>query len=406
VRILVVTPTIPWPEVTGLRIRIANTIRALSSIGVVDVFAIGAEDSEVPTYGAVARLGGAARPEDSRHPISRLNQLTSRRLSIETRDYASLREAFLEWIRPPYDVTWFARAESFVALGKAVASPAVVDLDDLEDRRIATRLRATSRDAWLALQGNRGEHSGPRAWTSRLRAGTKLRRWRDLERSIADSVDAVTVCSELDRIRLGAPNAIVIPNGYAPPAEPVGHVRVGSPPTIVFPGLFGYAPNLDGAFYLVREVLPRLRALVPEVRVRLVGRYDDRMGELASLPGVTLTGQVPEMAPELALADIVAVPVRFGSGTRVKILEAFAHRIPVVSTGIGSEGLDAIDDEHLLVQDDPDEFATACARLLSDQELRQRLVDSAHELYWERYSLDAITPRIAELACRVAHHGP
>jgi glycosyltransferase involved in cell wall biosynthesis len=397
-----VTPTIPWPEVTGLRIRIANIIRALSSVGTVDVFGIGAEDPEVPTNGAVARLGGAARPEDSRDTIGRLHQLTSRRLSIQTRNYSSLREAFLEWRRPAYDVTWFARTESFVALGKLVGSPAVVDLDDLEDRSIATRLRATSRDERTRLQGNAGDSGGPRAWASRLRAGTRLRRWRDLQRSIADSVDAVTVCSELDRVRLGAPNAVVIPNGYAPPAQPVGRIQVGSPPTIVFPGLFGYAPNLDGAFYLVREVLPRLRALVPDVRVRLVGRYDDRMDELASQPRVTLTGQVPEMAPELALADIVAVPIRFGSGTRVKILEAFAHRIPVVSTGFGAEGLDAINEEHLLVRDDADAFATACARLFSDQQLRRRLTDSAHELYWEQYRLDTITPRIVELAERVA----
>ena len=95
------------------------------------------------------------------------------------------------------------------------------------------------------------------------------------------------------------------------------------------------------------------------------------------------------MDPELARADLVVVPVRYGSGTRVKILEAFAHRIPVVSTTIGAEGLGAADGVHLLVADDPDAFADRCARLLTDGDLRERLVDAAEQLFEERYRLAA-----------------
>ena len=79
------------------------------------------------------------------------------------------------------------------------------------------------------------------------------------------------------------------------------------------------------------------------------------------------------------------VPLRYGSGTRVKILESFAHRIPVVSTTLGAEGLDVEDGVHLLLADDAEGLAAATVRLLGDSELRVRLADEAHRRYLDRY---------------------
>ncbi len=96
---------------------------------------------------------------------------------------------------------------------------------------------------------------------------------------------------------------------------------------------------------------------------------------------MTVVGRVPDMATELARADVVVVPVRFGSGTRLKILEAFAHRVPVVSTTIGAEGLGVEDRTHLLIADRPEEFADAIYRLRSSPTLHRRIVDAAEEFY-------------------------
>ena len=106
-------------------------------------------------------------------------------------------------------------------------------------------------------------------------------------------------------------------------------------------------------------------------------------------PAVTVVGTVPAMEPELARADVAVVPIRYGSGTRLKILESFAHRVPVVSTTIGAEGLEVVDGVHLLLADDPDAFAAACQRLLTEPDLRKRLVDAAEELYRERFERSA-----------------
>ena len=83
-------------------------------------------------------------------------------------------------------------------------------------------------------------------------------------------------------------------------------------------------------------------------------------------PGVlTVVGEVASMEGELARASVAVVPVRYGGGTRVKILESFAHRVPVVSTSLGAEGLDVEDGVHLLIADDPEQFAAAVVRLLA-----------------------------------------
>ena len=91
------------------------------------------------------------------------------------------------------------------------------------------------------------------------------------------------------------------------------------------------------------------------------------------------------METELARASVGVVPLRYGSGTRVKILESFAHRVPVVSTTLGAEGLEVEDGRHLLVADDADAFAAATVRLLRDPALRVRLTEAAEALYLDRY---------------------
>ena len=117
---------------------------------------------------------------------------------------------------------------------------------------------------------------------------------------------------------------------------------------------------------MVRCILPEIRDRVPTTELRLVGRPGPDTSDLARAPGVVATGTVDDLAAELTRADVAVVPVRFGSGTRIKILEAFAHRIPVVSTTIGAEGLDVTNGRELLIADDPARSptrASSCSRI-------------------------------------------
>lgn len=183
------------------------------------------------------------------------------------------------------------------------------------------------------------------------------------------------------------PLTTVVPNGvdvkrfaFRPRCEP------GRPPIVTFIGMLTYAPNADAAAYLVNEIGPPLRELVPEVEIRIVGRYPTaEVMALGDQPGVTVIPDVPNSVPYFHESDVMAVPLRAGSGTRLKILEALAAGRPVVTTSMGCEGLDVASGEHLIMADDPHEFAHRTAELLRDPGSAAAMVQAGRHLVEERY---------------------
>jgi glycosyltransferase involved in cell wall biosynthesis len=377
----------PWPETSGSRVRVASTVRALGRLGHVDVFCISGERwlaAPHPGYDFVDRWRVVERPR-RRQDLGRLGWLLDVHSPRElgTLDYSQIRTDFHDWARTHYDAVWLAGGgEAFRAVGTLAGGPKIVSFDDLHDHKAASQLAIAN-----AVAGQPGQ-ARRRLDVQAVRLNQ--RRWRAYQRRISAAVDAVVVCSELDRQRLGVPNATVVPNIYRAPVHPAGKVRVGTPPTVSIIGQMHYAPNADGVTFFVREVLPELRSLVPGVQVRLIGEPDDAVRGLGEVPDVTVTGLVPDITEELARADLAAVPIRFGGGTRIKILEAFAHCIPVVSTTVGAEGLDATDGEHLLIADDAGSFARRCAELLTDERRREALTTAAHAHWQQRFTNEAL----------------
>ena len=373
----------PWPIVTGSLIRLSNVITALSRIGDVDLFCFvhshREDPCELPAGAPVVRATTVVCTERPFTPARRLGWLRSAQpIHFWVTDYQAPQEAFPDWVRAPYDLVWFSKANTYESLGRPDLGPTIVDLDDLEDQKARARL-----EVWRAEPPQRNP---VHARVSLLQGRLDARRWRGLQRSISRSAAGVAVCSRLDGTRLDVANASVVPNGYDDTISPVGRTGVAAPPTLLLAGVLFYPPNADGARWLVHQVLPHLRDLVPDVRIRLVGASWPPVQELDDPPSVTVVGRVPEMLPELQRADAIVVPVRFGSGTRVKILEAFAHRLPVVSTTLGAEGLEVEHDRHLLLADTPEDFAAACARVLTDPALRARLADAGQQLFRSRYT--------------------
>ncbi|MBS1816720.1 MAG: glycosyltransferase [Acidobacteria bacterium] len=223
-----------------------------------------------------------------------------------------------------------------------------------------------------------------------------------LTRTVCRRADLVLTCSDVDaaQLRALAPDARigVVANGIdARSFRGMGAVPDG-PPVVTFTGFLAYWPNADAATFLMAEILPLLRARVPEVRVRLVGRVPpESVVTLARQHGVELHADVPDMRPWFETTHVLVAPIRAGSGTRLKILEAFAARRPVVSTSIGCEGLDVRDGEHLLVADTAPAFADAVARLLSDRNHADRLAMQAHDLLLARYERSALADHLRAL---------
>ncbi len=181
----------------------------------------------------------------------------------------------------------------------------------------------------------------------------------------------------------------VAPNGvdieyFQPSPKPV------DPNSLVFTGLISYRPNTDAVLFFVHEVLPHIVKARPEAVFSIVGMGPpDEILRLAS-PNVKVTGEVPDVRPYIQNASIFVVPLRMGSGTRLKVLEGLAMGKPMVSTRLGCEGIEVRDGEHLLMEDDPQAFAQAVVRLMEDRELSARLGTAGRALVEQNYSWESI----------------
>lgn len=407
-RILCVAEDFPWPARDGYRIRLSHIVRALAKTGDVDLFAAARRPDQVSDVPADVEL---ARYQVV--PAPRLRPLTPGLLArtvtsplpkrLEWHDWNTVRSQLDAWADPPYDLVWYGHPDTMAGLGVVDACAAILDADNLEDMRERSLRSAHLRSLRSLLERPRASAAFVREVRSRVKgivsSSLDARRWRALQYRLADRADAVVVCSELDRRRLGTPNAVVIPNGYDD--VPGGSGAAAERHAMLMIGRFPYQPNADGARFFVREVLPRVRARIPDATIRLVGRGEDYLADLRGVPGVQIVGEVPDVAEELSRARLVVVPLRAGSGTRLKVLEAFAFRVPVVSTSIGCEGLDVVAGEHLLVADRAGEFAAACVRLLSDDELHDRVRREARSLFEASYRWEDIRQSVSELACSV-----
>lgn len=390
----------PWPQNSGSRLRLANTVQALCRCGPTELFSAVSEDrsdfAPPPPSLALERLERIAIDDRPPGPgdVARCIVRPTVPFEMPVRARGTMSRALRHFVAGRYDLVWFFQVRAWVLAGELALAPDVVDIDDLEDQKILARSALPRRED---ERRGRLRREAARFWTDE-----DVRRWRRLHRLAARRATATVVCSELDARRSGLPGVRVLPNGYPLPDRPAGRSTVSSPPVVVFQGTLRYPPNADAARYLVEEIGPRLRSLVPDAQIRLVGVAPPALAGLNDPPSVTLTGQVPDMADELSLADIVVIPLRYGSGTRVKILEAFAHRVPVVSTTVGAEGLEVRPGTHLLVADDPDGVARACAHLLGDDALRHAIVEQAHALFMARYRSSVVQEEIGALAREVA----
>jgi glycosyltransferase involved in cell wall biosynthesis len=160
-----------------------------------------------------------------------------------------------------------------------------------------------------------------------------------------------------------------------------------------------YSANIDAVVWFVNNMWPELSQQNPALSFAIVGR--DPTPEVRALAGdrVSVTGTVPDVRPYYSGALAAVVPLRFGSGTRLKILEAMAAGIPVISTRLGAEGLDLEDGTHLLIADSASEMIAAVCRLADSPELWQRLSRSGREVVSRSYDWGALTENLYRIHC-------
>ena len=382
-RILLVSDETGSPENTGFRLRLANTARGLASIATLDWLILPRDASTTPLAPADVTCVVHTSPLFLRSRVRTIGRYAtcSDPGRIARIDAAST-VAHLDLPAGRYDAIWFAHLDLFHALGLVLRSRAdvvVLDFDNLESMRmehervLATTVAHLPRAARLRLDG---------------------RRWRRAEERGADTADLAYVCSEIDRVRIGR-GVRVFPNGANRP-DASYHPRPDPGPILLFVGSLSYEPNADAVEHFADHVLPRIRARVPDATFRVVGRNaPERVRRLATRPGIELIGEVASISPQFAEAALSVVPIRFGGGTRIKILDSFAHSVPVVTTAVGCEGIEAAPGEHLLVADTPEQFADACTALLTDAARRALLAQNGRSLFERAYGWTRIREGVA-----------
>ena len=185
-----------------------------------------------------------------------------------------------------------------------------------------------------------------------------------------------------------APTAKISVYPNALPETPAPQVR--EQPVIVFSGNFKYHPNIDAVDFLMSSIWPEVHRQCPELRLRLVGRGDKLIRHL--LPSgfrVEVTGAVENALKEIAAARIVIAPLRTGSGTRIKILEAWAGARPVIATSLAAEGLQCLGDRDVIIANGGKDFGSAIARLNADPSRRVSLSVNGRRLFEENYTWQA-----------------
>jgi len=184
---------------------------------------------------------------------------------------------------------------------------------------------------------------------------------------------------------------------------PSGRYR-RDPHSMVFTGSMDWIPNEDAVRFYVQQILPRIRQTLPDATLVVVGRNPSPalLTLAAREPGVIVTGRVEDVRPYMERAALYVVPLRIGGGTRLKIFEAMAMGLPVVSTRVGAEGLPVTDGQDIVLADSPAQFADAAVQLLTDQTRARTLGDVAARTVRERAGWDRVAAEFAAICERVA----
>jgi glycosyltransferase involved in cell wall biosynthesis len=376
-----------WPQDSGYRQRVRHLLLALGRVAAVDVLLLRADPAPPPPSGLVHSTEWThVRTRPPLHALLAWARGAGPWVVV-AQDWTAAERRLRALAPDSYDLVWFEHPEVWAALSHLSASvPVVLDLDNVMSVVLARSARLRPRwkrplDAWDAVQ------------------------WRRVERRAVRDADAVAVCSGRDRDLLGG-SSTVVPNGYQ--SSPTAFARrPPAVPVLCFVGLLHYPPNTDAVEWFAREILPRIRQQRPGTRFRVLGDAggSPRVAALAALPGVDLAGHVSDLTTELLTSSAAVVPLRSGGGTRIKVLEAFALGLPVVSTSIGCEGIAAEPGEHLLVADDAQGFAQACLALIERPDLAASIAQSARQLHADHYDWAPIEADVEALVRRHLHLG-
>lgn len=389
-RILYVTSHVPWPATYGGPIRTTKTIEYLSKKHEVMVAILNTsyEPIKLHSESTTQSFKVIIIPET---PLDLLNMI--RRFTVAAQFRSSLRphlrcrssKAFHEMIKEiKPDLIWYRHASTLWRTGPPPNIPSVFDMDDLESSKYERRTESARGITRLLMQTDIGRFFLEQA---------KVASWCD--------VSLLANPEDIKKLE-NANNIMAYPNGFDFPEQCNSISRHSD--RILFYGNLKYWPNSDGIQWFCDNVWLKIIEQYPNTKLDIVGSYNTELNRLKRITNVKLHGFVPDLSPFISNSAFTIVPLRVGGGTRIKIIEAWAKGLPVVSTTVGCEGLDAKDNETLLIADTPDDLAKKCLQLLKNPEQGEDLSRRAFKHGKDSFDWTIIFPIIDEVVNQAQHH--
>ena len=391
-RVAVVTPYLPWPADTGGKLRSYYLLRGLAQAAETDLYTV--------CYGP---------PPDAEALTAFCHRVEITRLQPPPVRWPVLRTL----TQPlPRSVTYFRTVESMATIRQKLAGNYdLLVADEISMAPYLLDLPGDEQTPKLVMRQkidylHYAEVAAHRAWNQ-----DKVLDWLEAERlqrfeyATMPRFDGVVVCSQEDALvaaQQGPKLPIdIIVNGAD--TEYFTPMRQPDPdPTLLLIGTMHYYPNIDATLYFFETMFPALHQAIPNLKVWVVGHLPPpEIQSLGKLPGVTVTGSVPDVRPYLARSWALAVPLRLGGGTRLKIVEAMAAGLPVVTTTVGAQGLAATDGKQLLVADTPEAFVQKTVRLLQAADLREQVAHQGAQLVQKAYSWQGQGRRFADFCAKI-----
>ena len=391
IRTLVITK-LPYPLIGGEHLRSWQNINNLSKRGPVHVFSIfryDYDESQIPTVTSWRSYNVNQQP----FPRSKLEPLLWWLQKRGLWDYWPFRHSaakaldqMLSVLKPDLVVIEELWLYPYLPIVKRHPCKVIFDHHNVEA---------------LLFEITKCKNKGLRGW---LRSQIHLPQIRADEAAFMRQADQTWVCSQNDKTLLAkyynqgkaqancyvVPNAIALQN-YARTSSPAI-----APHTILYLGNFGYIPNAEAAEILINQIYSSIKKYYKSAQLLMVGREPTPFMQAAAKKdgNITVTGRVISIEPYLAAASVMVVPLQKGSGTRFKVLEAFAARCPVVSTAKGVEGLEVEDGKHLLIRDRPLDIASGVMQLWQHHKQAQSLTAAAYQQVQAKYSWEAAAQKI------------
>jgi glycosyltransferase involved in cell wall biosynthesis len=373
-KILILSPSFPYPPNQGGKIRVFNLIKYLSRRNHVTLACLSPE--KIEDYGPLEdyceKIVCIERP--ARTALDLASFLFGRRpfneLRYFSREFRSALAALCE--ADDFDVVQVELPMLWQYADIPSGLPVVLDAQNVEYeliRGFRQDCRNIFKKALYAVEEKRFKVMEDSSWAAcRFCFAVSDKERSTIAAQVGDEGKVVTVANGVDLEKFV----------FQPKTQRGQH--------ILFLGGMDWAPNLDSARFFLAEILPLIRKEMPDVQVDFVGKDLWKIKDLVHADGIHLHENVPEVLPWFQQADLLAVPLRQGAGTRIKILEAMAMGVPVVTTAKGCDGTGVVHGKHLLIADSAQNFADEAIRLIEDDLLAGQLIREARSLVEKEYS--------------------